>query len=192
MARILVFNSVSLDGYFTDANNDMSWAHKDPNDQEWNEFVGSNASGGAAGGGAMLLGRITYEMFAGFWPTPAATEMMPEVAKGMNDMTKIVFSRSLKKASWSNTRLMNGDLVAEVRKLKQGDQDMVVLGSGTIVAQLTQARLVDEYQLVVNPLILGSGRTMFEGVKDRLAVERTHTRNFKNGNVVLSYVPADR
>src|SRR5687768_11902415 len=98
MARILVFNSVSLDGYFTDASNDMSWAHKDPNDTEWNEFVSGNASGGAAGGGAMLLGRVTYEMFAGFWPTPAAKEMMPEVAKGMNDMTKIVFSRSLENA----------------------------------------------------------------------------------------------
>ena len=122
MARILVFNSVSLDGYFTDAHNDMSWAHKDPNDAEWNAFVGGNASGGASGGGALLLGRVTYEMMARFWPTPAAMQMMPEVAKGMNAMTKIVFSRSLKKAAWSNTRLMKGDLVAEVKKLKQGDQ----------------------------------------------------------------------
>jgi dihydrofolate reductase len=189
MAKILVFNSVSLDGYFTDANNDMSWAHKDPNDAEWNGFVGENASGGLSGGGAILLGRITYEMMAGFWPTPAAVEMMPAVAKGMNDMTKIVFSRSMKKASWSNTKLVKGDLVAEVRKLKESDQDMVVLGSGTIVAQLTQARLIDSYQLVAVPIVLGKGRTMFEGVKDRLKLKRTQTRNFKNGNVVLSYEP---
>ncbi len=189
MARILVFNSVSLDGYFTDANNDMSWAHKDPNDAEWNAFVSGNASGGASGGGAMLFGRITYEQMAGFWPTPAAMEMMPEVAKGMNSMTKIVFSRSLKKADWSNTKLMKGDLATEVRKLKKGDQDMVIMGSGTIVSQLTQARLIDEYQLVVVPIVLGKGRTMFEGVKDRLTLKRTNARNFKNGNVVLSYVP---
>lgn len=189
MAKILVFNSVTLDGYFTDANNDMSWAHKDPHDTEWNEFVSGNASGGASGGGAMLLGRITYDQMAGFWPTPQAMEMMPEVAKAMNDMTKIVFSRSMKKAEWSNTKLMKGDLAAEVRKLKKGDQDMVVLGSGTIVSQLTQARLVDEYQLVVNPIILGKGRTMFEGVKARVDLKPTNTRNFKNGNVVLTYVP---
>lgn len=137
----------------------------------------------------MLLGRITYDQMAGFWPTPQAMEMMPEVAKAMNDMTKIVFSRSMKKAEWSNTKLMKGDLAAEVRKLKKGDQDMVVLGSGTIVSQLTQARLVDEYQLVVNPIILGKGRTMFEGVKARVDLKPTNTRNFKNGNVVLTYVP---
>jgi len=189
MAKILVFNSVSLDGYFTDENNDMSWAHKDPNDAEWNAFVGENASGGAAGGGALLLGRITYELMASFWPTPAAMEMMPVVAKSMNDMTKIVFSRSMKKASWSNTKLVKGDLVAEVRKLKKSDKDMVILGSGTIVSQLTQARLIDEYQLVVNPIVLGKGRTMFEGVKDKIDLKRTNTRNFKNGNVVLSYEP---
>jgi dihydrofolate reductase len=104
-------------------------------------------------------------------------------------MTKIVFSRSMKKAEWSNTKVMKGDLADEVRKLKKGDQDMVILGSGTIVSQLTQARLIDEYQLVVNPIILGKGRTMFEGVKDRVDLKRTNTRNFKNGNVVLSYVP---
>lgn len=192
MAKILVFNSVSLDGYFTDANHDMSWAHRDPNDTEWNEFVSANASGGASGRGAILLGRVTYEMMAGFWPTPAAMEMMPEVAKGMNEMTKIVFSRSMKKAAWSNTKLVKGDLVAEVKKLKQADKDMVILGSGTIVSQLTQARLIDAYQVVVVPIVLGSGRTMFEGVRDRLPLKRANTRSFKNGNVVLSYEPADR
>jgi dihydrofolate reductase len=189
MARVMVFNSVTLDGYFTDASNDMSWAHKDPNDAEWNAFVGENASGGASGGGAMLFGRITYEQMAGFWPTPQAMEMMPDVAKAMNEMTKIVFSRSMKKAEWSNTKLMKGDLATEVRKLKKGDQDIVIMGSGTIVSQLTQARLIDEYQLVVNPIVLGKGRTMFEGVKDKLTLKRTKTRNFKNGNVVLTYEP---
>jgi dihydrofolate reductase len=189
MAKVLMFNSVSLDGYFTDAHNDMSWAHKDPNDAEWNAFVGENASGGASGGGAILLGRVTYQMMASFWPSPAAMQMMPDVAKGMNAMTKIVFSRSMKKAEWSNTKLMKGDLVAEVGKLKKGGQDMVILGSGTLVSQLTQARLIDEYQLVVVPVVLGKGRTLFEGVADRLILKRTSTRTFKNGNVVLSYEP---
>jgi dihydrofolate reductase len=182
--RLTVFNHVSLDGYFTDANGDMSWAHKD--DEEFNAFTAENA----AGGGELVFGRITYDLMASFWPTAAAAEMMPEVAEGMNRMPKVVFSRSLDKASWSNTRLLKGDLATQVRKLKKepGD-DMVIMGSGTIVSQLTQARLIDEYQVVVNPLVLGSGRTMFEGVRDRLSLKRTKVRSFGNGNVVVSYEP---
>lgn len=182
MSRLTVFNSVTLDGYFTGPNGELDWAHKQ--DPEWNEFVAGNASGD----GALLLGRKTYDMMAGFWPTPEAKKTMPEVAKGMNGMTKYVFSRSLKKASWPNTKLMKGDLVAEVRKLKkESDTDIVILGSGTIVAQLTQARLIDAYQVVLVPVVLGKGRTMFEGVENRLALKQTKTRAFKNGNVVLWY-----
>ncbi len=91
MARLTVFNSVTLDGYFTDRNRDMSWAKGDPNDAEWNAFVGGNASGD----GILLFGRITYEMMAGFWPTPAAKQMMPDVAEGMNRMRKVVVSKSM-------------------------------------------------------------------------------------------------
>lgn len=184
MRRLTVFNSVTLDGYFTGENGDLSWAHKQ--DPEWNEFVSGNASGV----GALLFGRVTYEMMAGFWPTPEAMQSMPQVAKGMNGMPKYVFSRSLDKVAWQNTKVMKGDLAGEVRKLKQeSDQDIVILGSGTIVAQLTQARLIDEYQLVVNAIVLGKGRTMFEGVKDKLELKRTKSRTFGNGNVVLSYEP---
>ncbi|MFL5606068.1 MAG: dihydrofolate reductase family protein, partial [Gemmatimonadaceae bacterium] len=86
MRRLTVFNNVSLDGYFTDAKGDMSWAHN--NDPEWNAFAAENASGG----GALLLGRITYDLMASFWPTPRAMQAMPEVAKGMNRMPKVVFS----------------------------------------------------------------------------------------------------
>lgn len=186
MRRIDVFNSVSLDGYFTDDKGDMSWAHKDPNDKEWNEFVSGNASGG----GMLLLGRITYEMMAGFWPTPAAMEMMPAVAEGMNRMPKYVASRKMKKTAWANSSILEGALVASVRKLKtDSDHDITILGSGSLVAQLAQAGLIDEYQMVVVPIVLGKGRTMFEGVKDKLALKRKSARNFRNGNVVLCYEP---
>jgi dihydrofolate reductase len=109
---VIAFEQVSLDGYFVDAKGDMSWAHKQ--DPEWNEFASSNASGG----GALVFGRVTYEMMASFWPTPAALERMPAVAEGMNSMPKVVFSRTLEKASWKNTTLLKGDLVAKVRKMK--------------------------------------------------------------------------
>ena len=184
MRRLSAFEQVSLDGFFTDAKGDMSWAHKQ--DPEWNEFAASNAKGG----GALLFGRVTYEMMAAFWPTAAAKERMPVVAEGMNNLPKVVFSRTLKEASWKNARLVKGDMVAEVRRMKdEPGPDMVILGSGSIVSQLAQAGLIDELQIVVNPIVLGKGRTLFATVDRKIGLKRTQARPFGNGNVVLSYEP---
>jgi len=185
MGKLTAFEHVSLDGFFVDASGEMSWAHK--RDAEWNEFTAGNAGGG---GGTLLFGRVTYEMMASFWPTPAAKEMMPDVARGMNTMPKVVFSRTLEEVAWSNTTLMKGDLTSEVRKLKgAAETGIVILGSGTIVSQLAQAGLIDELQIIVNPIVLGKGRTLFEGVTRRIELKRTASRTFGNGNVVLSYAP---
>jgi dihydrofolate reductase len=182
MRKVCVFNSVTLDGYFTDTKGDMSWAHK--MDPEWLEFVSGNASGESV----MLFGRKTYEMMASYWPTPQALVSAPTVAKSMNDSRKFVFSRTLDKATWSNTTLLKGDLATEVRTLKEASgPDLLILGSGTIIAQLAQAGLVDEYQIVLSPIALGAGRTMFEGLTDKLALTLTKTRAFGNGSVVLWY-----
>ena len=184
MRKVIAFEQVSLDGFFVDGKGDMSWAHK--RDPEWIAFAGSNASGD----GALLFGRVTYEMMASFWPTPLAMQSMPAVAEGMNRMPKIVFSRTLEKASWTNTTLVKGDPAAHVRKLKQEPgPDLVILGSGSIVSQLAEARLIDELQIVVNPIVLGKGRTLFGGVKEKIGLKRTQSRAFGNGNVVLSYEP---
>src|SRR2546426_9476789 len=108
----------------------------------------------------------------------------------MTRMQKVVFSRTLDKASWQNTTLVKGDIVAAVRRMKnEPGPGMAILGSGSIVSQLTQARLIDEYQIVVNPVVLGKGKTMFDGIKDKLALRLTKTRAFGNGNVVLWYEP---
>jgi dihydrofolate reductase len=182
MRKVNVFNNVSLDGFFTDAKGDMSWAHKQ--DEEWNAFASANASGN----GELLFGRVTYDMMAAFWPTPQAAKMLPKVAAGMNAMRKTVFSRTLDTVAWQNTVLMKGDLVTEVRRLKQQPgPDIVILGSGSIVSQLTQARLIDEYQLVLNPIVVGRGRSLFETVVDTLNLTLTKTQSFRNGNVVLWY-----
>ena len=184
MPKLVVFNSVSLDGYFTDANGDMSWAHK--KDSEWQAFVSENASGG----GQLLFGRVTYGLMASFWPTPFAAQSNPAVVERMNGLPKFVFSRTLDEASWNNTTLLKGELTAEVRKLKQmPGPDIVLMGSGSIVAQLADAGLIDEYQIVLNPLVLGNGRTLFEDVKKKLPMKFTGSRAFDNGNVVLSYEP---
>lgn len=192
MARLVVYNSVSLDGYFTGYGGDLSWAYEGSDDPEWNAFVSANAQGGMQGGGRLLFGRITYEMMASYWPTNAAIEAQPAVAEGMNAMPKIVFSRTLKKASWSNTRLMNGNLTAEVASLKNEPGDLVVFGSGILVSQLASEGLIDEYQLVVNPIVLGKGRTMFETIKASIPLKLLRSRTFANGKAFLSYEPVQQ
>jgi dihydrofolate reductase len=115
---------------------------------------------------------------------------MPDVAAGMNAARKLVFSRSLERASWHNCELVRGDVVEEVRALKQQPgSDLVILGSGSLVAPLLQARLVDHLQLVVVPVALGGGRTLFAGLREPLTLRRTDSRVFANGNVVLWYGP---
>jgi dihydrofolate reductase len=185
MRTLTVFNQVSLDGYFTDKNGDMSWAHKQ--DAEWQAFTSANASGG----GVLVFGRVTYDMMAGYWPTPQALEQNSVVAEQMNKLPKIVFSRTLDKVRWNNTTLIKGDIVEAMRKLKQeSGLDMVIMGSGTIVSQFSAARLIDEYQIVVNPIVLGSGRTMFAGMDGKMALGLKKSRSFSNGNLVLWYGPS--
>jgi len=184
MRKLVVFNQVTLDGYIADINGDMSWAHKQ--DAEWNTFVQENASGG----GELLFGRITYELMTSYWPTPYAMQNDPIVAERMNNLPKVVFSRTLDKASWNNTKLVKGDMAAEIRKMKkEPGENMVIFGSGSIVSQLAPEGLIDEYQIVLNPVVLGKGKTMFEGIKEKLTLKLTKTRTFGNGNVLLCYEP---
>ena len=186
MRKISVFNSVSVDGYFTDANGDMSWAHQQ--DPEMDAFASENASGG----GELIFGRVTYELMASYWPTPQAHEAMPVVAESMNRSPKVVFSRSLDDASWDHTELVKGDIADVMRDKKQeAGPDMVILGSGTIVSQLTEAQLIDEYQLIVVPVVLGRGRTLFEGVGGNPRLKLLGTRAFDNGSVAMRYEPAN-
>ena len=182
MTRVNMFNNVSLDGYFTDSSNDMSWAHAGGDDAEFQQFVAGNAQGKSA----LVFGRVTYEMMASFWPTQAAVQMMPQVARGMNAAPKYVFSRSLKTADWENTTVLNGDPAQEIARLKH-DHDMTILGSGSIVQQLTAAGLIDDFQFLVCPVILGGGRTLFESVSGNPALKLENSRTFKNGKVFLHY-----
>jgi dihydrofolate reductase len=177
-----VFNSVSLDGFFTDDASDMSWAHSQ--DPEWTKFMSTNSSGEAE----LVFGRKTYEMMARFWPTKEAAQAMPDVARGMNRMRKTVFSHTLKSADWENSRVAQADLATEIRRMKsEAGPTLLILGSGEIVAQLTQAGLIDSYQIVVVPIVLGNGRTLFEGVTGKPRLELTKSRAFSNGNVIGWY-----
>jgi dihydrofolate reductase len=184
--RLIVFNNISLDGYFVDASGSMSWAHNTTPDAEWQAFMVANSTARAV----LVFGRVTYDLMASFWPTPMAAQQMPAAAEGMNSSEKIVFSRTMDKASWNNTRVVKTDPVAEMRKLKsEPGNDLCILGSGNIVAQLAPEDLIDEYLIAVAPVVLGKGRTMFEGVTKRLSFTRTKTHAFANGNVLLCYEP---
>jgi len=184
MRKLIVFNHMSLDGYFTDSNGDMGFAHNPIADAEWDAFVASNAGNG----GVLVFGRITYDLMASFWPTPIAAEQMPIVAERMNNLPKVVFSRTMKDAAWQNTKLFNDNLTGEIRKMKQEPgESMVIFGSGSIVSQLTEDKLIDEYQFVVDPVVLGKGRTMFAGIQAKLSLRLKSARTFANGNVLLAY-----
>ncbi|MFZ1916204.1 MAG: dihydrofolate reductase family protein [Terriglobales bacterium] len=186
MRRLVVFNNVTLDGYFVDSHGDMSWAHKGREDAEWTEFTDQNATSG----GGFLFGRVTYELMKSFWTTQQAAQMFPVVAERMNNLPKVVFSRTLDSVSWENTTLAKGELAAEVRRIKQEPgADLVILGSGSIVAQLAQEGLIDEFQIALIPVALGKGRTMFEGMREKLALRLVKSRVFGNGAVFLSYEP---
>lgn len=183
---LAAFIEISLDGYYCDGNDEIGFAHKAPEDTEWNTFVAGNASGG----GMLLLGRKTYDMMASWWPTPMAAQAMPVVAARMNEMRKIVCSRTLDSAEWHNTTLLKSDLVGTIQRLKaETGPDITILGSGSIVAQLTDARLIDSYQVVVNPVALGGGKAIFSGLKEPLNLELRNTRVFDNGSTVLWYAP---
>jgi dihydrofolate reductase len=185
MQSVTAFVTTSLDGYFADSSGDMSWAHK--SDPEWLEFVSGNASQG----GTLLFGRMTYELMIRYWPTPMAKQQNPVVADGMNSAPKIVFSRTLEEATWRNTTLLKADLPGEIHKLKQqAGKGICILGSGTIITQLAEARLIDELQVVVSPIVLGKGKTPFETLKQRLPLKLLKTRSFTNGNVIHYYGPA--
>jgi len=191
MRKLIVFNHVSVDGYFVDANDSMSWAKTRKDDAEWNAFVAQNANGE----GPLLFGRKTYELMIKYWPTPMAKQHDAQVADRMNKLPKVVFSRTLEEVSWSNTTLVKGGLVEEVRRMKTETGDgITILGSGTLVAQLADAGLIDEYHIVINPVALGNGRTMFEGIHekengDKLEVKPMKSRTFGNGCVYLVYEP---
>jgi dihydrofolate reductase len=186
MRKLVSFLQLSLDGRFAGPNGDLTWAHRDDKDKEWSAFTADNAMSG----GELLFGRVTYDMMVAFWPTPLAMKSEPVVAERMNSLPKVVFSRTMERASWNNTTLVKGAPAAAVRKMKQGPgQQMVLLGSGSIVLQLAKEGLIDEYQLVLNPVVLGKGRAILDGLRDSLTLKQTGTRAFGNGNVLLCYEP---
>jgi len=186
MSKVSVYNFVTLDGYFKGPNGDLSW-HR--HGAEENEYAAEMLKSG----NTLLFGRVTYEMMASYWPTPDAIKNDPLVAERMNEADKIVFSRTLKKVEWKNTTIMKDNIGEEIRKIKQAPgKDMTLLGSGSILTQFAEQGLIDEYQIMVDPVALGDGTPIFKGIKHRLNLELTTTKTFGSGVVLLCYKSVER
>ena len=136
------------------------------------------------------MGRVTYQLFADYWPTPAAYKENPIIAPMMNDLQKIVFSRTLDNAEWNNSKVVKENVSEEISRLKQQPgKDMVIFGSGIIVSEFAKFGLIDLYRLIVNPVVLGSGKPLFKGLDDKLKLKLLNARPFGSGNVILEYEP---
>jgi dihydrofolate reductase len=183
MRKVSSFQFITINGYYKGLNEDISW-HK--HGQEEGEF----SSESLKSENILLFGRTTFEMMANFWPSPIAYENFPQVAEGMNKAEKIVFSKTMKEVTWSNTRIINENIIDEIQSLKQSEgKDMTILGSGSIVSQFADAGLIDAYQIMIDPVTIGTGISLFKDIRNQLDLRLTGTRTFKSGVVLLSYEP---
>ena len=183
MRKVFLFNMITLDGFFEGPNQDISWHHVD---DEFNEFAIEQLNEI----GTLLFGRVTYQGMASYWPTEIAIKDDSIVAGLMNSLPKIVFSKTLDKAEWNNSRLVKENAAEEVSKLKgQPGKDIAIFGSSDLAVTLAERGLIDEYRIIVNPVFLGSGTPLLKGIKDKLNLKLLKTRTFKSGNVLLYYEP---
>ena len=198
MRRIVLFENMSADGYFAAADGTLDWAVPEPE-------MDKEAAAGSAMTDTMLFGRKTYQMFEQFWPKaledPAGASdphnpgyrspEMQTIARSINEATKIVFSRTLKTVTWRNSQLRPVFDPREIAALKeQPGKDIMLFGSGEVASQLASHGLIDEYQFMVNPVVLGHGRNLFTAMNARVKLKLVETRAFPSGNVRQRYAPA--
>jgi dihydrofolate reductase len=199
MRRILMFNHVTADGYFAGPDGNLSWVVPD-------EEIDKAAVQRMPTIDTILLGRRTYELFEAYWPhalndsetaadphdSSRRSSTLRDMAVWINEANKLVFSRTLKKVGWKNTRVLPGidPGAIEAMKREQG-KDMIVFGSGSVVSELTRHGLIDEYQFVVNPVLLGQGKPLMEGMSNGAKLKLRESRQYPSGNVVLRYERTD-
>src|SRR5216684_214068 len=173
MRKVFLFMMVTLDGFFEGPNHEIDWHNVD---EEFNEFAIHQLNEVDT----LLFGRVTYEGMASYWPTQFAKEDDPIVADKMNTLSKIVFSKTLVKEH----------IAEEVSKLKQQQgRDLAIFGSSDLAVSFIQMGLIDELRIMVNPVVLGNGKHLFEGIHDKLNLKLLKTKPFRSGNVLLYYQP---
>lgn len=182
MGKLFLFMNVSLDGYIADHNHDTSIFHH--RDQEFEAFQQKQGKGA----GTMLLGRKTYAIMQQFWPTPMAAQMSPDVAAYMNATPKLVVSHTAFAPEWANTTVIHTDVVEQLRRYKtEAAEDIIILGSNNLCVTLLPAGLIDEVQLVLNPVVLGGGTPLFSGLSQTTELTLEDTHRFQSGKLLLVY-----
>ena len=178
---------VTLDGFFEGPNKELDWHIVDEEFKEYAIDLLSKVD-------ALLFGRVTYQLMADYWPAaatnPSTSKSDLEIADKMNNLPKIVFSKTLQEVKWNNSRLVKENIAEEISKMKQQPgKVMVIFGSGSIVSNFMQHGLIDEYRIIVNPVVLGNGNPLFKGIKDKHNLNLLKTRAFSSGVVILYYEP---
>jgi dihydrofolate reductase len=184
MRKVFLSNLISLDGYFEGPNREIDWF-------VWSEELRDYSIEMLKTVDTLLFGRVTYQRMAAYWPTATAED--PVVARSMNSLPKIVFSKTLDKADWNNTRLVKGDIGEEISRLKQlPGKDMAIFGSSDLAVSIAEQGLLDEYRFLVNPVVLGAGKPMFKGIRSKLNLKLLTTETLKSGVVILTYLPKSK
>ena len=179
--KVILFNMMTVDGLFEGPGHDLNWHNTD---QAFEDFAIEQLDTADT----LIFGRVTYEMMASFWSSSFAMKIDPLVAERMNRLPKLVFSHTLARADWQNTRLVKGDPVAEITRLKnEPGGNLFVFGSANLSATLITQDMIDEFRVIINPLILGSGTPLFQGITERIQLQLIYSRIFSNGNVLLFY-----
>jgi dihydrofolate reductase len=187
MRKIITTMWVTLDGFIAGPNSEMDWVMVDEEMGKYENDLVSSAD-------TLLLGRVTYQSFAGSWPhvpdNPNVSEGEKEYARKLNAMRKLVFSRTLESVEWNNSTLVKEVVPEDIEKLKhEPGRDMVIYGSASLVRTLTNLGLIDEYQILVHPVILGSGKPLFQDIQHQVKLKLVNTKTHPSGVVVLSYQP---
>jgi dihydrofolate reductase len=181
MAKLIMWNMMTLDGLIEGPNREIDW-----HEHVWGEELKAYSKDVGRAAGGLLFGRVTYRLMAGYWPTAEG-----EIADFMNALPKVVFSRTLETADWTNTRLVRENAADEVRKLKEEtEKDLFVFGSADLCSTLIRHGLFDEYRIGINPIVLGGGNPLFKEMPDRLRLTLTESPTLRSGVVVLHYRPA--
>jgi dihydrofolate reductase len=187
MRKLIVSEFVTLDGVMEDPSGSEQSKYGGWSFQFFDEEYAKYKSVELFASDALLLGRVTYQVFAAAWPSRTDKEGF---ADRMNSLPKFVVSTTLESLEWNNSRLIKGNVVEEISKLKrQSGQDILIAGSGELVRTLMQHDLIDEYQLLVYPLVLGRGKRLFKDVAKPVNLKLLETRSFTTGVVLLSYEP---
>jgi dihydrofolate reductase len=189
MRKIITTTWVTLDGFITGPNNDMGFVG-----EVYDAAMGKYEFDLISAADTLLLGRVTYESFAGAWPyvpdNPKADPGEVAYAHKLNAMRKIVFSKTLPGVEWHNSTLEREIVPEAIEKLKQEPgRDMVIYGSASIIQGLTNYGLIDEYQVLVHPFILGDGKPLFKNIQKKVNLKLVNTEARSSGVVVLTYHP---